>query len=204
MIGCITGSRTSMHLIISFVYLAYGTFSWGPCPSIPSDSEYYISRLDSTFGYSSSNFNVERFLGTWYEVNRNIDFSYEKGNCSQAYYYVKDDGSLGFLNSEIVDGKNKTARGKFYCDDALPGQCYAQFSRFAPLGDYKIIETDFSSSALVFSCVSIGIAHWKWIWVLSRTVGVAVDRYYDIIPKLGIPLTDLMNTNYKECNFTEY
>ena len=77
-----------------------------------------------------------------------MDFPFAKGNCSQAYYFVGENGKTFATNSEIVTGKNVSVTGEFFFNLEVHGQGYFKISTFAPLGDYKIIHTDYKNSAL--------------------------------------------------------
>ena len=118
---------------------------------------------------------------------------------TQAFYFIAN-GKPQALNSEIANGKNRTARADLFLDENIPGQLYAKFSNFAPWGDYKVIVTDYNQTSLVFSCSSIGISHWKWAWVLVRDVSSKVPEFYSkLINDYGIPDSNLMNTEVKNC-----
>lgn len=176
-----------------------GLYGWGPCPSIPIDIEQYVSSKNDYFVYSLGDFRAEDYLGTWYDILRNADFPWSKGNCTKNHYYIRDDGRLGFLGSEIVNGKNISVEAEVFIDLSIPGQLWVKFFRFAPLGDYKVIHTDYKRSALVLSCKSFWIFHRKFAWIIARDFNIEVPSYYKIIESLGIPMTEMIKTNHKNC-----
>ena len=179
------------------------TFSWGPCPSLPGNQEaLFFPSIEPSFTYATGQLNPVEYLGDWYDTLRNKDFKYAKGNCTQAFYYIQN-GKVGVQNSEIVDGKNSSITGEVFLDSDIQGQLYAKFFRFAPLGDYKVIHTDYKNTALVFSCVSVWVAHWKWAWVLVRNRRTKVEFYNKAIESLGIPLDGMVRTNQDVCNYAE-
>ena len=52
-------------------------------------------------------FNVERYLGTWYEIAR-LDHSFEKGLTRiTAHYSLRDDGGLKVLNRGYLTKENR-------------------------------------------------------------------------------------------------
>ncbi|OMJ84057.1 hypothetical protein SteCoe_14868 [Stentor coeruleus] len=189
-------------IFLSFILkdmIVTGYFGWGPCPSIPKNAEQYVSLKDKNFHYSFEDFNAGQYLGTWYDVLRTSDFPWAKGNCTQALYYIREDGRVGVLNSEIINGKNHSIIGEVFADTNIPGQLYAKFFRFAPLGDYKVIRTDYEKSSLVFSCISLWVFHWKYAWILARNVNTEVPSYHPIIEALGIPMSAMLKTSHDNC-----
>lgn len=104
-----------------------GLYGWGPCPSIPIDIEQYVSSKNDYFVYSLGDFRAEDYLGTWYDILRNADFPWSKGNCTKSHYYIRDDGRLGFLGSEIVNGKNISVEAEVFIDLSIPGQLWIKF-----------------------------------------------------------------------------
>jgi apolipoprotein D and lipocalin family protein len=170
-------------LIFVSVFVADATFSWGSCPDVTLQS----------------NFNVTRYTGTWYELLRNKDMPYEKGTCSRALYGLNADGTLSVLNSEVRKGVWESVDGYAYCDKKNPAQCHVKFSWLAPAGDYKVVSTDYVNYSLVFSCFSIGIAHWKWTWLLARNTNFDFAQFVPTIESWGIPSSGLYYTPQTNC-----
>lgn len=160
-----------------------GTFSWGSCPKVELQEDFDISR----------------YTGTWYEAIRSKDMPYEKGTCSRAQYGLNGDGTVSVVNSEARDNKWNSVNGYAYCDKKAPSQCHVKFSRFAPAGDYKVVKTDYKNYSLVFSCFSIGVAHWKWVWVLARQPNFDFAQFVPEIESFGIPSSKLYYTPQDNC-----
>ena len=176
-------------------------FAFGPCPSIPSFSEYQISlKSSNSFIYSQGIFKAVDYLGTWYDILRNKDFKYATGNCTQSYLYITPEGKIEVLNSDLVHGKNNSGVAEVYIDPYTSGQILVRFSSWAPWGDYKVIITDYVSTALVFSCASYGLAHLKWAWVLARNTREKIpDIYLRAIEEYGIPMDAMHHTSHDIC-----
>jgi apolipoprotein D and lipocalin family protein len=63
-----------------------------------------------------SDFELERYLGTWYEIAR-LDHSFERGlDKVSAEYSLRDDGGVSVVNSGFSkkDNERKIAEGKAY------------------------------------------------------------------------------------------
>ncbi len=88
-------------VLMAFVLLLAG------CVSVPEN----ITPVD--------NFNIERYLGKWYEIAR-LDHSFEKGLTSvSAEYSLRPDGGLRVINTGYSQKENKWKKieGKGYFVD---------------------------------------------------------------------------------------
>jgi len=112
-------------------------------------------------------FDLERYLGTWYEIAR-FDHSFERGLVKvTAEYYLREDGMIRVLNRgyDPIRDKWKEAEGKAkFKGDENTG--WLQVSFFGPFyADYIIheLEEDDYSYALVSG------PNTSYLWILSRT-----------------------------------
>ena len=73
-------------IIVTLLGLAYSRFSIGKC-----DEPKLVE-----------NFDVNSYIGTWYEIYRDPETPFEKnGICVTAQYSFNADGTLGILNSQL-------------------------------------------------------------------------------------------------------
>ena len=114
-----------------------------------------------------TSFDLDRYLGHWYEIAR-YDHSFERGlvGC-QTEYSLREDGKIKVLNSgylNTLDGKYKESIGKARVKkNGKPGQLQVSF--FGPFySDYYILDLapDYSYSV-------VGSSSPKYLWILSRT-----------------------------------
>ena len=47
------------------------------------------------------NFDINAYLGRWYEIVRDVDTTYEHGICSVPNYSLKEDGDIRVRNNEF-------------------------------------------------------------------------------------------------------
>ncbi|MDP1664515.1 MAG: lipocalin family protein [Methylobacter sp.] len=112
-------------------------------------------------------FEVNRYLGTWYEIAR-LDHRFERGleNIS-ATYTLREDGGVDVLNKgwDTKAGEWQQAQGKaYFVEQADKGRLKVSF--FGPFyGGYNIIELDKKDYA--YSMVT-GPDR-SYFWILSRT-----------------------------------
>ena len=111
-------------------------------------------------------FQLQRYLGDWYEIAR-LDHRFERGlSHVQAQYSLREDGGVRVVNKGYKDRKGewKQAEGKAYFTDAADvGSLKVSF--FGPFyGAYNIIELDPDYQfALVVGPDT------DYLWILSRT-----------------------------------
>jgi len=117
-------------------------------------------------------FELERYLGKWYEVAR-LNHSFEKG-LSQvtAEYSLREDGGILVLNRGFSESKNewKEAEGKAYFVNSF-SEGYLKVSFFGPFyGSYVVFELDRKNYQYAF----ISGPSKKYLWLLSRTPSVEI------------------------------
>jgi len=109
----------------------------------------------------SGELDLNRYLGSWYEIAR-FDHKFERGlSFCKANYSLREDGKVAVVNSGIKDGKPKEANGKAKLT-ADPRVLRVSF--FGPFyGDYRIMLLDPD-----YQWVLIGGSNHKYLWILAR------------------------------------
>ena len=112
-----------------------------------------------------SSLDLDRYLGTWYEIAR-FDHSFERGvEEAKAVYTLNKDGTVKVVNSGIKNGKPKTAVGKGKRTDE-PGLLRVSF--FGPFyADYRVMMIDAD-----YSYALVGSGGADYLWILSRTTSL--------------------------------
>lgn len=124
-------------------------------------------------------FEVEKYLGTWYEIG-SIPQKFQKGcECTRATYAVRADSTLDVLNEcrkEGVNGPVTEARGKAKFKGASDvGDLEVSFFLWF-YGSYRIIALDQNYQ---WSVVSNDKA--KTLWILSRSPVMAQGQVADLL-----------------------
>lgn len=138
-------------------------------------------------------FEIDRYLGTWYEIAR-LDHSFERGlSAVTANYSLRDDGGVRVVNRGYNEktGEWDEAIGKAYFVGASNiGQLKVSF--FGPFyGGYNIIELD--ESGYQYSLVA-GPDR-DYLWILSRTAQMQPDVLQSLVNKaneLGFATDELI------------
>ena len=110
-------------------------------------------------------FDLNRYLGEWYEVAR-YDHSFEKGmDNTMARYVLQDDGKVAVINSGWKNGKLKIAEGKAKYKDPIgnPGALKVSFFwSFYSEYNVMLVDKDYQISL-------VGSMSENYLWILSRT-----------------------------------
>ena len=118
-----------------------------------------------------NNFELDRYLGTWYEIAR-LDHSFERGLTRiQAEYSLRDDGGVRVLNKGYSVEKQawQEAEGKAYFVES-PDQGYLKVSFFGPFyGSYVVFGLDQENYQYAF----VSGPDTSYLWLLARTPQVA-------------------------------
>lgn len=146
-----------------------------------------------------SGFELDRYLGTWYEIAR-LDHRFERGMSNvTATYSMGDDGGVDVVNRGYLAAKDEwdTATGKaYFVGDSDIGQLKVSF--FGPFyGGYNIVELDKENYA--YSLV-VG-PNRNYLWILSRTPEMDPDTLTAIVAKadsLGFAVDELIYVEHNQ------
>jgi apolipoprotein D and lipocalin family protein len=118
-------------------------------------------------------FQVERYLGKWYEIAR-LDHSFERGLTRvSAEYTLREDGGVRVLNRGYLasEGKWKETEGKAYFVNR-PDEGFLKVSFFGPFyGSYVILELDHQDYSYALVCGPDK----SYLWILARSPGLDKD-----------------------------
>ena len=142
-------------------------------------------------------FELERYLGTWYEIAR-LDHRFERGLTHvTADYSMREDGGVRVINRGFNSKEQKweEAEGKAYVmDDAATGRLKVSF--FGPFyGGYNIIELD--KQDYQYSLVSG--PNYSYLWILSRTPQLQPDIVRQLVQRakdLGFDTSSLITVDH--------
>ena len=138
-------------------------------------------------------FDVNRYLGEWYEIAR-LDHSFERGlEKITAQYSLNPDGSLRVVNRgfDVASGQWREAEGKArFIDDPQTGRLKVSF--FGPFyGGYNIIKLDHSGYRYALVCGP----DTSYLWILARSPDLdrtIVEQLVSYAADLGFDTSQLI------------
>jgi len=124
---------------------------------------------------------LNRYLGTWYEIAR-FPHSFEKNLVGvTATYNLREDGKIKVLNEgykNALNGERSKAVGKAKIPNKLePGKLKVSFF-WIFYADYYVLELDEN-----YQYVMIGSSSDKYFWILSRTPQMEPAVYEMLLEK---------------------
>jgi len=138
---------------------------------------------------------LERYVGTWYEIASYPQRWQEGCTATTATYTLQGDGEIAVLNTcrkGGLDGPEDTAEGKARVVDPK-SNAKLEVSFFWPFwGDYWIIDLGPDYEYAV-----VGHPSRDYLWILSRAPALDDATYDDILKRLeaqGYPLDRLVKT----------
>ena len=146
-----------------------------------------------------SDFVLEKYLGKWYEQERDNDVPFQSGECTTAEY-VMADGYVKVINSELRPNmkERSVAEAKAYYPHPPVAKLLVNFGpEFlkhikAALGTYWVLDTDYDSYSIVYSCTEVlgGIYSMEYVWILTREKVISPELFNVLVDKvvaLGYP-----------------
>ncbi|WP_353248764.1 lipocalin family protein [Salinisphaera sp. T31B1] len=138
-------------------------------------------------------FELDRYLGRWYEIAR-LDHGFERGlDCVSASYSRRDDGGVRVINRgvNLASGEISQAEGKaYFVDDPQTGRFKVSF--FGPFyGGYNILALDED-----YRHVLIAGSDRDYLWILARTPMIDETTHTRLVARaraLAFPVDELID-----------
>ncbi|XP_076358677.1 apolipoprotein D-like [Tachypleus tridentatus] len=174
-------------VVVSFFDCVYcQTVKVGPCPGLEV----------------KENFNVTKYLGKWYEIQRSFAI-FEMGlKCVTTEYTLDEDGNLNIFNRgvRIFSNKEENITGiAESSDETEEAKFQAQIGGTPIKSNFWILDTDYNQYSVVMSCkgVSKNIFHFEILWILSRKPtldGTVLTQIKNYLENRGVYVAGLQNT----------
>ena len=140
-----------------------------------------------------SGFELERYLGEWYEIAR-LNHSFEEGlDCVTATYSLRDDGGVKVINRgyNLEAQAWDEAEGRaYFIDDESVGRLKVSF--FGPFyGGYNVLELDDD-----YQWALVAGPNRDYLWILARTPTLESDveqRLRQRAAELDFPTDELID-----------
>jgi apolipoprotein D and lipocalin family protein len=170
--------KKNYFFIVLFTQILIG------CTGIPEDLK------------AVNNFDLNRYLGTWYEIAR-LDHRFERGlNNISADYTMNTNNSIKVINKgwNVTDQKWEQAEGKaYFVEQHDIGRLKVSF--FGPFyGGYNIIDLDKKN----YSYAMVTGPDKSYFWILSRTKQLPKAKLDALINRakvMGFPVDKFIFVN---------
>ncbi|XP_045183163.2 apolipoprotein D-like [Mercenaria mercenaria] len=169
---------TALGILCTFGLVSCQFVSLGSCPEVKLQE----------------NFDLDRYLGKWYENRRYANWFSLFSNCVTAEYTKLSETSVKVNNTGwlYLSNESDTAIGNAIVQEGA--KLGVRFSEFSPYGNYWVLSTDYTSHSIVWSCEESpkGAIQFnsQLLWILSRSPeGLSeteLDRLFDILHGYGI------------------
>lgn len=144
-------------------------------------------------------FDINRYLGTWYEIMR-LDHSFERGLTNvSATYTIQEGGEVGVLNRgfdiEACEWDQVEGVAEFQSDKTVASLSVTFFWPFA--GGYHVFELDQDG----YSYAMVSGPTKDYLWVLAREKRIPEQQLNLLVAKartLGFPTDELILVNHGE------
>lgn len=155
------------------------------------------------------NFEREKFLGTWYELERYFTVSEVGTKCITATYERRPDGKI-YINNAYTNrftGVQRIITGQMSYTGKTEnlGLFNVRYSGIPVAYDttLKVLDTDYETFAVIWSCSSVGpFGHTESVWVMGRERrpgGNVLQKIYGVLDKFRINRTFFVETEQKDC-----
>lgn len=180
--------------LLGVVGVCQAVIRQGQCPTVPVQED----------------FNLNRYLGRWYEIQRYEAEFQVNLDCTTAQYSLADPNvaRVTVVNSGILFNETSASpfevRGvaipTFPDDPRNPGKFNVAFFGAEPdRSNYWVVGTDYTGYSVVWSCEQISATSYQeFAWVLSREKELTPAQYaqvYTLITDNNIPIADFRFTD---------
>ncbi|XP_066295047.1 apolipoprotein D-like [Branchiostoma lanceolatum] len=156
---------------------------------------------------TKDNFQLQPYMGRWYEISKYPN-SFQNGECGSAQYTLQDDNIVRVNNTQIKEGGIvDTVIGQVRDDPSsdVPAHLQVRFSSWQPWGKYWVLDTDYESYTVVYSCSYYIINKVEFLWILGRDRTVEEETRKNILQMLEnfkIDATKMVDTvqDVNKCN----
>ncbi|XP_065346345.1 apolipoprotein D-like [Cloeon dipterum] len=152
------------------------------------------------------NFQPQLYLGNWYEYKKYFAIFQLGGTCTVANYVDNGHGVIGVVNKQynpLLSRYNTivgTATLKGEHGEAKLGVKFPSAGNIE--SPYWILDTDYVSYAVIFTCNDFGLFNYQFAWVLTREPfpSDGTIRAADYVLKAnGVSLEPFSKTSHKNC-----
>ncbi|KAK0171216.1 hypothetical protein PV328_008967 [Microctonus aethiopoides] len=157
-----------------------------------------------------TDFNMTKFMGNWFEVERSSQFPELGFRCAMVRYYKGSDNKwhvrnivgriLGFqriIEGEVILPSTKSEAGKINLR-------YTTTLSNSP-STFSVLGSDYDQYAVLYSCNNFGPAHTESLWIMTRNrlpSSETLQKAYAVLDAYKISKSYMITTDQTECKYT--
>ncbi|XP_046463848.1 apolipoprotein D-like [Daphnia pulex] len=150
-----------------------------------------------------SPFDADKYLGTWYN-NRNYFAIFQAGLDCITANYAKNSDNITVTNTgfNIITRTKQIALGSARVVEPGKLNVYFPGSPSSQAPNYLILDTDYDSYAVVWSCSNLGPVSLRFAWILTRAQvppTATVNKALAVFQGYAINVNKLKVTNQNNC-----
>ncbi|XP_026822777.1 apolipoprotein D-like [Rhopalosiphum maidis] len=160
---------------------------------------------------SQPDFDMNRYLGTWYEAEHYVNIFEIGTRCVKTNYTKAVDGRY-LVSNEIMNrftGVKRVLDGEIRL--IVKGAESKMNVKYTTLPisystEQMILETDYDSFAVVWSCSSYGVANTQNAWIMTReklAPGTVMQKAYGVLDKYKLSKSYFRKTDQNSCAIAE-
>ncbi|KAB0801015.1 hypothetical protein PPYR_05369 [Photinus pyralis] len=152
-------------------------------------------------------FEVDRFLGKWYESERYFTFSDVTSRCVVTDYARASSGRI-YVSNEVtnrITGVKRVIGGHLELSGKKnEGKMNVKYAT-TPISTEStliVLDTDYDNFAVIWSCSGFGPFHAQNVWVMTRerlAPGTVMQRTYGVLDKFKINRAFVVKTDQEGC-----
>lgn len=154
------------------------------------------------------NIDIDKYIGTWYEIARVPSFFERKCVNTTATYFRHNGGVIGVKNECVRNGKRSSVEGVAWFVDARKRSklkvAFSQLQNFLPFlaGDYWILAIGPENERGQYSYAAVASPSAKIGWILSRSPhredlgDSTLDLLFQLFERQGLPRTKFVLTEH--------
>jgi len=178
--------RTGLLLVACATISSGATLSKKKCP----DVKLY------------SNFDPNKFMGVWYEIQSVPSFFFELKSCTKSNYNRTSPETVEIVSNGLdKGGLAATSSSKMTITNDTARMLTEFMEGITP--PYQVLDTDYTSYACIHSCLAFGPIKNEFVWVYSRqrTLEEAkVTKCRNIFAQYeSVDIQNLINTPQEGC-----
>jgi len=169
--------------------------SFGWCPD-------YLTKTD---------FDMDRYLGTWYEAERYVNVLEAGSRCVRTEYAKAKDGRILVANEiqNRLTGIKRVLNGEIRTIvKGTESKLNVKYSTlpYPVESSYTVLDTDYDDYSVVWSCSGLGLFNTQNAWVMTRERNPSVttlQKAYAVLDKYKIGRTFFVKTDQTDCQIAE-